>query len=411
MPRNIPLLVLLLAASGSFAATPTPTPATVADASGTRPATPLTSRDQLQTYLREHPPGTTPFDALAPGARARFIDGIAFGERGIVGLDVQDLHLLTVGQARALLALLGKETLAGTLALDWSPTPSPPLIAAPSELERRYNAYNRVRRARPPATAARRPFAQWFPEIQAPAGLARLADIDLALLARAIRIEYAETEDASLPQMLSAAMALQQQRGTAHVHDLRQTADTLLLARDYAGAQRLARALPGPPLLAHVRFVDALPPDAAAPSAWRMDAAGTALVRETVDLQPLQVLVAAGCHFSADAARDIAADPLLGPVFARHARWLSLAPGAEDLQSIRDWNLRHPQAPMLPIHSREEWTLFEDWQMPTFHVVRQGRIVASIRGWRSGDAGDRQRLVDLLRENGLLPAAARTPVR
>lgn len=403
MPRNALPLVLLLAAAGSCAAAPASAPASKTDASEAQSRPPLTSSDRLQAYLREQPSGSTPFDALAPGARTRFIEGIGFGERGIVGLDVQDLHLLTAGQARALLALLGAESLAGTLAIDWSPTPSPPATAAPSELELRYNAYNRVRRARQPATAARRPFAQWFPEIHEPAELPRLADADLALLARAIRIEYAEAgEDASLLPALAAAMALLQQRGTAHVHDLRQTADTLLLARDYAGAQRLARALPGPPLLARIRFLDPLPPEAAAPSVWRMDDAGTTLVRETVDLQPLQIVVAAGCHFSADAARDIAADPLLGPVFARHARWLSLPPGAEDLQAVREWNLRQPQAPMLPIHARQPWSLLGEWRMPTFHVVRQGRIVASSSGWRSGDAGDRQRLVELLRENGLL---------
>jgi hypothetical protein len=111
-------------------------------------------------------------------------------------------------------------------------------------------------------------------------------------------------------------------------------------------------------------------------------------------------MVLAGCHFAADAARDIVADPLLGPVFRAHARWLSLPPGQEDMQALRDWNREHPQAPMEMLYDRTEWPMFTRWAMPTFYVVRGGKVFGSMAGW---SPSSREELVALLRRTGLLP--------
>ena len=126
-----------------------------------------------------------------------------------------------------------------------------------------------------------------------------------------------------------------------------------------------------------------------------------------IDLQHLQVIVAAGCHFSEDAARDIAGDPVLGPVFATHARWLTAEPGSEKLEALADWNRNHPQTQILPMYDRSEWALIEQWVMPTFVVVKDGKVVDSVDGWDTTDPESREQLIALLQRTGLLEAGTR----
>ena len=59
---------------------------------------------------------------------------------------------------------------------------------------------------------------------------------------------------------------------------------------------------------------------------------------------------------------------------------------------------------MLPIHDRGEWTLVPRWVMPTFFVIRNGKVVDSTSGWASDDPTSRKRLVALLQRTGLLEA-------
>jgi hypothetical protein len=75
-----------------------------------------------------------------------------------------------------------------------------------------------------------------------------------------------------------------------------------------------------------------------------------------------------------------------------------------------EWNRAHPQAPMLTLYDRAEWPMFPEWRTPTFYVVRDGKVVGTVVGWKPADA--RGALVALLRENGLLtgtPGEAPTP--
>src|SRR3546814_13855955 len=83
-----------------------------------------------------------------------------------------------------------------------------------------------------------------------------------------------------------------------------------------------------------------------------MNAEGNRLTRTAIDLEPTQILVTAGCHFSVDAAEDISADPVLGPVFARHAHWLVSTPGIESIDAARAWNQRLPDAQVGMMHAR-----------------------------------------------------------
>src|SRR3546814_20334363 len=89
-----------------------------------------------------------------------------------------------------------------------------------------------------------------------------------------------------------------------------------------------------------------------------MNAEGNRLTRTAIDLEPTQILVTAGCHFSVDAAEDISADPVLGPVFARNAHWLVSTPGIESIDAARAWNQRLPDAQVEMIPDRGECSTF-----------------------------------------------------
>lgn len=169
-------------------------------------------------------------------------------------------------------------------------------------------------------------------------------------------------------------------------------------ARDFAARHSAAGLAPVPDFIESATSL---------PSAWRFDADGGTARRIGIDLHPLQIVVVAGCHFSADAARDIAGDPVLGPAFVRHARWLSLPPGNEKLDALAEWNREFPQTPMLPIHDRSEWALIPQWAMPTFAVVKDGKVIDSVKGWRSGEPEFREQLLAMLKRTGLLEAGAR----
>jgi len=189
-------------------------------------------------------------------------------------------------------------------------------------------------------------------------------------------------------------------RGAATREELAKTRNALLLARRFNDAAEFGAAYPRTGLAPLPRFVDAGVVPRGRPSVWRETVAGR-FERIGLDLGPTQVLVMAGCHFSDDAAREIAADPVLGPAFRAHATWLGTPPGNEDPADVAKWNRAHPHAPMLTLYDRAEWPMFPHWRMPTFFVIRDGRIVGSVLGWKPADA--HEALIAMLRENGLLP--------
>lgn len=193
--------------------------------------------------------------------------------------------------------------------------------------------------------------------------------------------------------------------GELHQRNLTDTKATisiyngLLKARRFDAAIKLTTAYPTLAPATPIRFIDA---GTKLPSVWKLNADANEAKRMGIDLNPLQIIVVAGCHFSDDAANDIVTDPLLSPIFAQHARWLSLSPGEEQLDALTEWNRRHPQTPLLPIYDRSEWALITQWEMPTFVIVKDGKVIDSTRGWKSGEAAFRQQLVALLQRTGFL---------
>ena len=227
---------------------------------------------------------------------------------------------------------------------------------------------------------------------------------DLKLHWRAVENTAFYSTDGDVTDVALRVYAELERRGLADNKAATSIFNSLLKARRFDAARTFAAARPEAKLPAVPDFIDT--DTGESPSAWRFDANGGKAERIGMDLQPLQIVVVAGCHFSADAAKDIAGDAVLGPVFARHARWLSPQPGSERLDELAEWNRAHPQTPMLPIHERREWALIPQWVMPTFAIVKDGKIIDSTDGWDNTDPESRKQLIALLKRTGLLEAGA-----
>ncbi len=297
---------------------------------------PIHSQAQLDTYLRTHASEPTPLDALTPGARERFIDGLVFGRNGLSGFETTDLPQLTREQGRALLALFGAEQYADTLT-NWAKhARAADTTATISTLERRYNGYNRILRQRqaeredpwPSLRAA-------LPEAFDRSAAAQLDNASLTLLYRAIVATYLVRPTPAGLQAQLDTLELLRDRGQADAAQLDAAGNALLLAHRTEDARRLL-ANGGSADWPHwLHFDDRLGPGAHGPTLWSLDTDGTTLRRQRIDLRTPRILITAGCHLSDDAARAIANDPELGPAFRRHALWLSNPPGAEDMSALR----------------------------------------------------------------------------
>ncbi|HTM70131.1 MAG TPA: hypothetical protein VL118_04530 [Luteimonas sp.] len=251
--------------------------------------------------------------------------------------------------------------------------------------------------ARGQALAAR--FRELYPDAGDPGALHASDEASLHLrFDDAMLANFYRTEPYALDAM-QASLAELEHRGAAKREELARMRNALLSARRFDDAAKFGASRPKAGLAALPKFVDAGNVAAGQPSAWR-EAVDGRFERIALDLGPPQVLVMAGCHFSDDAAREISADPVLGPAFRAHATWLGLPPGPEDPADVAEWNRAHPQAPMLTLYDRAEWPMFPQWRMPSFYVVRDGRIMGTVIGWKPADARDA--LVALLRKNGLL---------
>lgn len=400
-------LALCLATQALAQPSPPAPPDQVAASGDTAAATmglPIRSSAQLKAYLRAHAGQRTPLDAFTPSARERFLNGLVFGRNGLGGFDTQDLPQLTREQGRALLALFGVERYAETLP-HWATQPRVNDPAARiGDLERRYNRYHRnldgLRHSeRDPWPALR----SALPEIFDRAAIAQLDDTALDLLYRAVVATYALRPTAAGLDAQLQVLAQLRRRGQASAEQVDAAGNALLLAHRVKEAQDLLADGGSADWPHWLRFDHQLGASAQGPTLWSLDADGRTLRRQRIDLQPPQILVTAGCHFAADAARAIATDPELGPVFRRHALWLALPPGNEDLDALRAWNRAQPETPLHPLYDVKEWPLLpREWRMPTFFVVRDGKVVAQLQGWPADTGAQRRALQAMLQDAGLL---------
>ena len=368
----------------------------------------IRSAEQLAARLRD--PAPSPLDALSPGARERLPASLSFSERGLSGLNPTDFRMdLEPAQCRAALAMFLEDPDEYADAV-CSAGPRERAAAAQrkagiSEVERHYNRFylrsmeikpsNDIDRARAIAAA----HAEEMPALDA-ARLRAASDGDLHLLLRAALEAASGSSDSTLGETAQYIFAEYERRGPVAPAEVAHVFNLLLAAHRFDDAARFATQHPDAGLPPLPEFDQDLRVDA--PSVWEYDG-DSKLVRRAVGLDPVQIIVTAGCHFSADAAEDISADPVLGPVFQHHARWLSDAPGREDMAALGEWNRKFPKAQMTPIYERSEWAMFPVWRMPVFHIVRNGKIIESVSGWPRNPAENREPLIAALKRAGLLP--------
>ncbi|MFT3762924.1 MAG: hypothetical protein QM761_10040 [Pseudoxanthomonas sp.] len=410
--RRYGYLVLLAALyAGPIQATPPPADEKPAA------ATPIRSQAELETWLRQQQRAgqPTPFDRMTPGGRERFLSGgLGFGSKGLASLNPTVLsEELDPVDIRAVLALFFADPDA-YLRLVPQADPRTRAIATQrrngiSDIEHRYNHfYLRDTRSQESgrmsdlelAAATEQAYEAEFAGADDDAKLRAYNDSDLQLLLRAAREATQYSDSGSLADRALAFFDEYERRGLAADEDVARIFDVLLAARRFDAAREFAARHPN----ADLPELPAIKDEAASgtPTLWEFSEDGKQLTRRALDLKPTQILVTAGCHFSADAAEDISADPMLGPVFRHHAHWLSLAPGRESLGALVDWNRKHPQARMTPIHDREEWLIIRNWDMPVFHIVRDGKIVESVTGWPRNPQENREPLIAALKRAGLL---------
>ncbi|RXR07120.1 hypothetical protein [Pseudoxanthomonas composti] len=384
-----------------------------------RPATPATvqppldSRARLDAWLEASRGMRDPLDAFSAGGRQRFLSGLQFGERGVVSLPFEDMRWeLDQEQAQAVLTLLGLDADPIAKTLQTSPVPSSWRADPhrPSGIDQRYSEYIALTRAATRlddlarARHAGAGFRQVFPR-HLVEGAAKLGNPDLLLLTRATSIAANDSGDPGLAEELLTLIDLLGKRGMQS-HALIESAQRALLASaKLDDARALVTHFPALKLAsvpAVVTPADALP---TGPRWWRLSADGTRMDAATVDLSDLQILVLAGCHFSVDAARDIASDPELAPVFAAHAHWIGQPPGIEDLNAWKDWNAQFPNSPMYLVTRRSDWALFRNWPMPTYAVIRSGKVLEQMSGAFGNAPELRLALIAMLGRHGLMSPA------
>lgn len=372
------------------------------------PQPPLHSRAALDAYLSAHVGTLTPLDLLPPLSRQRFIASLVFGRGGLAGFSSAELaYELSPSEIMQVLTLFGAEEYAGVIAsripadaaAERTPHPSGGRIeVAFHRLHQPHKANQKQGVRQETESLARNVFAM-------PGGIRDLSDRELLYFLRTLELASFDAAEATDARRLLDIVEQMAERGTASKQDYQLVHAKLVETRQFNTADNYARAHPDIGLPQLPTMVDALGQPAPALTVWMPSDGGTQMHRAAVDLRPTQILVTAGCHVSEDAVEDISNDPVLGPVFANHARWLMLPPGKEDLEAVRRWNRDYPDAPAQLVYERAEWTMLPDgWRMPTFFIVRDGKILKQISGWKRGDTGQRQQLIDALAESGLLDA-------
>lgn len=408
---TIARLLCLLLPVLPFAALAAPPPDTgvTRNATPAIPAKPIASLAELDAYLRDTPPANSPLSWLTPGARRRFLDSLVYREHGLGGMSLADLRYeLTREQAYTLLRLFGAQNYA--VDLDALTAPRPATDAPASALE---PAYDRLLAAAGHAEgntaqgqAISRIYAAEFAPAQSDARRRALGDRDLEFQFRAATLAFGITGQPDYVADMRRDFAELQRRHRVdrpHVGDLY---DALLTTHHDDEARALLAAHPAierspPPVMRSFSRIRN-----GQPSLW-VATPGTRkreLVRFRFNIRaPAQVIVLAstGCHFSANAARDIEADPLLRDVFRQYGQWVAPPDEITAFDAVRDWNEAHPALRLGIAYDNAALPMVERFETPVFYFLDHGTVVDTVVGWPPGgnlDAIRRGlRKIDLLR--------------
>lgn len=380
--------------------------ATAIDATQEQPtnAASISSAAELERYLRVTPAAESPFTPLSPGAKTRFLASLRFGAKQLGGFDTTDItQELSDTEIRNLLAIFGRSSYAESLHGTIHPLHG---AAVPTPIERRFNTFylggisdRDLPKVEYAAEQASR-YTELVALAQRPDQRVDISEHDLSLLFRAAARMARDTGEAKYLYDLRRTLDEFERRGMATRARVRRLSDLLIAARRFDAANALASAFPS-------AGIDPLPPLITAngapdnqPRVIQMQADGRRMVRKHINMQvPLRIIVVAGCHFSADAARAISAEPAVSKLFQSNAIWL--ASETESLRAVQDWNSEFPDQPMNVAWSNSEWSMLDSWGMPTFYVFQHGNLIDTWSGWPA-DTG-MQTLRSHLRAANLLP--------
>ncbi len=173
--------------------------------------------------------------------------------------------------------------------------------------------------------------------------------------------------------------------------------------RQFDDARRLAEQHPLDAMEALPKVINAANFGVAQRTEFRVPDDQYALLRQPARLPHTGILIVAHpyCHFSAQAAHDISADPVLGPVFRAHSKWLAPADGDFTLEAFQEWNRQYPQMRMTIAYRRADWSLVDSWDMPVFYFIRDGKLFGKLTGWSLDST--RGPMESMLRKQGLIP--------
>ncbi|MGQ4659315.1 hypothetical protein [Lysobacter sp. F6437] len=380
---------------------------------------PIQSRADLQRYLEATPIAESPLSRLSPMGRRRFLEDIHFTERGIGGYGFADLLAeLRADEISEVLALFDLHASSGLLSdareVNRNDLPSRwPVPQEPTAIGRKFDQLRALRRLPEDAgsglTDAVREQAMHdgYERLfgAGPLSLAEVSDTDLDLLFRAANMVIGITNDPEYFDDMDRLLAELKTRNLVQKDHYRVMHEALVLTRNFDRADALARTHPSLELAAIPKIVDNVPMSYAGPTAWWVSQDRYQLVHQAVELgAPAMVIVTAhlGCGYSRDAMKTIESDPVLGPVFAKHANWLAPQDGRLDIELLQQWNREHPAVEMVLAVDAREWPAIDDWKTPTFYFFKNGELTTKVSGWPLDGAGHRDDVVAALGEIGLL---------
>jgi len=358
----------------------------------------------------------TPLDALTPYGKREVIRKIRWNENGLAGFGSTPLvRELGHGQLAAVLSFLGASEYLPMLE---KKLVGPPLrLSAPSsqtELDlqrlREFAEADATRRAAASASisvsateigapAVLQRYYQLFGNRLNPATLSNepsgnlVALFDAASLAANDNPASSATDD-----MLRLHHEL-----TARAIDTRRTLDdamlyALLAAHRFAKAQAFAAMRPYLAEMAIPQVVDSLGPAFAGRSAFAYDAKHNTLTRVAMPSRPgteLVMVVGAGCHNSANALQALQADPeLQGRLQHVHLVLVTATNAPIDTRLISEWNAANPSMPIHAPYSATQWKGIDATGIPSFYLLRNGKVVDQLTGWSDNGKADLLKLID-----------------
>lgn len=267
-----------------------------------------------------------------------------------------------------------------------------PAPASSSNIETKYQELHQFEVttvAADPATAPeaarfRSYYSRRFEQYQKPDVIASLDRRDLQALFSATHLVQFFTGDATEATDMARDLAILEQRRAATAQDYSDMHDAYIESRMFAAARKLADRDAG--ALSAPRLIDKRPPNVRGPSVLSVSSDGSRVTRNLVDLRGthLVVVVSPYCHFVQRGLGSIRADRSLSAWLKSKAIWIVPPNALFDVRSIAIWNKTNPDVDMVLAYDEREWRFVDRWEMPTFYLVKNGRLVSEVIGWPKG---------------------------